>query len=205
MLEIGLASFVSFFVIVDPLGTSAVFSALTSGAPAQERRMIAVKAFVIATLLLVLFGIGGKFLLLKVGISLDAFRVAGGLLLFVTAFRMIMGFHDKKKLESSENCYSDNSSVAIFPLAIPLLAGPGCMTSVILNMSSTPIFYEKVVVMFAMVLVQILALFAMLTAGKITQILGDSAASLLARLMGILLASLSVQFVADGTKSLFGI
>lgn len=203
MLEIFIPSFVSLFVIVDPLGTSGVFSALTHKLNAATQKSIAYKAFTIATILLFLFGIGGQFLLVNMGISLDAFRIAGGLLLFVTAFRMIMGFHDSDSINSSDSCYKDTSNLAIFPIAIPLLAGPGCMTAMILNMNEVVSIENKIIVVISMVLVQIIALMTMLTAGKITQILGPAGASLLSRLMGVLLAAMSVQFIADGVVSIF--
>lgn len=202
MLELFLASFISFLVIVDPLGTAAVFSALSAKMSAMQRRMIAIKAVVIATVLLIFFGLAGKFLLLKMGISLDAFRIAGGLLIFVTAFRMIMGFHDSDKIDSNDSVYKDTSNIAVFPLAIPLLAGPGCMTAMILNMGNAVTFEQKSVVIFCIILVEILALLAMLGAGRLTAIMGPTGSSLLSRLMGILLAALAVQFVADGVLNI---
>jgi multiple antibiotic resistance protein len=202
MLEIFLASFISFLVIVDPLGTAAVFSALSAKMSPSESRKIAIKAVIIATVLLIFFGIAGKLLLLKMGISLDAFRIAGGLLIFVTAFRMIMGFHDSDKIDSSDNVYKDTSNIAVFPLAIPLLAGPGCMTAMILNMGNAATFEHKGVVIFCIILVEFLALLAMLSAARLTAIMGPTGSSLLSRLMGILLAALAVQFVADGVLNI---
>jgi multiple antibiotic resistance protein len=198
VIELFLASFISFLVIVDPLGTAAVFSALTAKMTPYYRKKIAIQAVFIATLLLIFFGLAGKFLLLKMGISLDAFRIAGGLLIFVTAFRMIMGFHDSDKIDSNDSVYKDTSNIAVFPLAIPLLAGPGCMTAMILNMGNAVGFEHKAIVIFCIIIVELLALAAMLFAGKITAIMGPTGSSLLSRLMGILLAALAVQFVADG-------
>lgn len=203
MLEIFLSSFISLLVIVDPLGTAAVFSAITVKQTTAQRRAVAIKAMTIAMVLLFLFGLGGKFLLLQMGISLDAFRIAGGLLLFVTAFRMIMGHHDSDSIDSSDSCYKDISNMAIFPLAIPLLAGPGCMTAMILNMNNAALIEHKAVIVLSMVLVEILALFAMLGAAKLTSMIGAAGSSLMSRLMGVLLAALSVQFVADGIRNIF--
>lgn len=202
MLEIFLSSFISLLVIVDPLGTAAVFSAITVKQNAAQRRAVALKAMMIAMTLLFLFGLGGKFLLLQMGISLDAFRIAGGLLLFVTAFRMIMGQHDSDSVDSNDSCYKDISNMAIFPLAIPLLAGPGCMTAMILNMNNAALIEHKAVIILSMILVEILALFAMLGAAKLTSMIGAAGSSLMSRLMGVLLAALSVQFVADGIRNI---
>ncbi len=137
------------------------------------------------------------------GISFEAFQIAGGLLLFVTAFRMIMGFHEADNLNSDSNCYKDDASIAIFPLAIPLLAGPGCMTAVILNMTEANAIEEKMMIIVSIIVVQALAFGAMLSAGKLTKLIGDTGSSLLSRIMGIFLAALSVQFIADGIKNIF--
>lgn len=199
-MEIFLACFISLFVIVDPLGTAAVFSALTRKTTDKiQLRNIALQAAFIATTLLIFFGFFGQFLLQKMGISLDAFRIAGGLLIFVTAFRMIMGFHQSDSIDSKDSCYKDISNIAVFPLAIPLLAGPGCMTAVILNMNNAHDFESKLIIILAIVVVEISALICMLFASKIIKVVGETASSILARLMGIILAALSVQFIADGT------
>lgn len=198
MLELFLASFISFLVIVDPIGSSAVFSALTGKARADRKRAIAIKAVLIATTVLIIFGLAGKIILTQMGISIDAFRIAGGLLIFVTAFRMIMGFHDPDKIGSNENVYKDTSNIAVFPLAIPLLAGPGCMTAMMLNMGNAHTIEHKAIVIASVIIVEICALTAMLTAAKLSTIIGSTGSSLLSRLMGILLAALSVQFIADG-------
>lgn len=202
-MEVFLASFISLFVIVDPLGTSAVFSVLASKLTQKKQRMIAIKAVVIATSVLIFFALCGQFLLENMGISLDSFRIAGGLLLFVTAFRMIMGMHDSRSLESNETCYKDVSHIAIFPLAIPLLGGPGCMTAVILHMSNQVQFSNMMIVIISIITVQAIALISMVSAGKIAKIMGESGTSILARLMGVMLAAMSVQFIVDGVFNIF--
>ncbi len=202
MLEVFLAGFVSMFVIVDPLGTSAVFSALTKRYSDADKRIVAIKAFIIATILLIFFGIAGQFILSQMGITLDAFRIAGGLFLFITAFRMIMGLHDSDSIDSQETCYKDLSNIAVFPLSIPLLAGAGCMTAMVLNMNEAQTFVDQSLIIASMITVQIIALILMLIAGRITTTLGPTGASLVSRLMGILLAALSVQFIADGILSI---
>ncbi len=203
MIEIFLSSFISLLVIVDPIGTSAVFSALSSEKTDKQRGSIALKATIISIILLIIFAYAGKYFLSQMGISFEAFQIAGGLLLFVTAFRMIMGFHEADNLNSDANCYKDNASIAIFPLAIPLLAGPGCMTAVILNMTEASLFQEKAAIIASIIIVQLLACIAMLTAAHLTKLIGDTGSSLLSRIMGIFLAALSVQFIADGIQHLF--
>lgn len=193
-----ISAFVAMFVIIDPLGTATVFAILTNRFKEKETRSIAFKAVTIAICILVGFSLIGETLLHHMGISIHAFRIAGGFLLFVTAFRMLMGSHDASHLESDETSYADRSNIAIFPLAIPFLAGPGCMTAVLLNVTNTPVFSEKLMVVSATIFVELLALASMLCAARLAKVLGPSGSSLLARLMGILLAAMAVQFIADG-------
>ena len=197
MLNIFVSVFVALFVIVDPLGTAAVFAALTDRYATVQARLIAAKATLIAICVLTAFAVIGQSLLHHMGISLAAFRVAGGILLFVTAFRMIMGSHDNSALDD-QSSYADRSNIVIFPLAIPLLAGPGCMTATLLSMTKAHGLMEKAVVLGAIISVEILALFCMLAAGRLVRFLGPGGCSLVARLMGILLAAMALQFIADG-------
>lgn len=200
MIETFLSSFVSLLVIVDPIGTAVVFIPLTAKLTALEKRRVAYKAVAIAIILLIVFGLAGKMLMHHMGISMDAFRIAGGLLLFVTAFRMIMGDSTADHMDESSAVekYS-HSDIVVFPLSIPLLAGPGCMTAAVLHMSQASTVPLKLVVAGNIVLVELLALFCLLGATSLTRIMGRTSVSLLSRLMGVLLAALSVQFVVDGT------
>jgi len=203
-MELGLllSTLVSFFVLIDPVGTSAVFVTLTQGMPETKQRRIALRAVLIAVTILVLFTFVGKALLNYMHVSSPAFRVAGGLLLFVTAFRMIMGFHDPDQLRSKKSAYRDLSNIAIFPIAIPFLAGPGVLTATLMfsNEANTPM--EHAIVIFSIVVVQIIALACLWGAGKLSRIFGPSGTGIIARVMGILLAAMAVQFVADGIRAL---
>ena len=204
LFDVFLSAFIALFVVVDPIGTSGIFAVLTRRMSQSTGRVIAIKAGVIAAGLLIVFGFIGSWLLSQLGITLAAFRIAGGLLLFVTAFRMIMGFHDPDQLESEKSAYGREENIAVFPLAIPLLSGPGCMTAVLLHMTAQPDNYlAKVSVIAAIIAIEILAVFMMLGSRKVIKIVGDTGSSLLARVMGILLAALSVQFVVDGIRVLF--
>lgn len=197
-INIFLSILVSLFVIVDPIGTSAVYASLTMDEGKEAARKIAFKAVTIAILLLVLIGFVGEGLLHHLGISLPAFKIAGGLLLFVTGFRMIMGAHDRGKLKSTANTYQDQSDIAVFPLSIPLLAGPGTMTAVLLHMAQAPTVVDKGMIFLAIFIVQGLALGCMFGASRLVRIFGPTANSILARLIGVLMAAISVQFVVDG-------
>ncbi len=197
-MDIFLHALVLLFVIVDPLGTAAVFSSLARHLDPRVAFKTALRAVLIACALLVLFGLGGNFLLQNLGISLGAFRVAGGLLLFVTAFRMLMGFHDPDTLESERSAYRDRTDIAVFPLAIPLLSGPGVLTAVMLSMTAVTAAADKAMVVLAILVIQGAAFAAMLMADRIVRLFGPSGSSLMARIMGILMAAMAVQFMSDG-------
>ena len=197
--------FIGLFVIVDPFGTAAVFSALTSKVDKNTQRRIALKAVVTAAALLIGFSIIGKPLLEHMNITMSAFRVAGGLLVFVTAFRMIMGFHDPDQLNSDSSAYRDRSDIAIFPLAIPLLAGPGCMTATLMFTTGADGWAGHVSVVAAILAVETIAFLSLLGAGVLGRVFGPTGNSIIARLMGVLLAAMAVQFVADGIIELFNL
>lgn len=204
LFDVFLSAFIALFVVVDPIGTSGIFAVLTKRMSQSTSRLIAIKAGIIAAVLLIIFGFIGSWLLSQLGITLAAFRIAGGLLLFVTAFRMIVGFHDPDQLESEKSAYGRDENIAVFPLAIPLLSGPGCMTAVLLHMTAQPDNYlAKFSVIGAIIAVEVLAVAMMLGSRRVITLVGDTGSSLLARVMGILLAALSVQFVVDGIKVLF--
>lgn len=201
--ELFVSAFVSLFVVVDPFGTAAVFAVLTQSMTRKQQRVVALKAMLIALVILLTFSVIGRTLLDYMHISLPAFRVAGGLLLFVTAFRMIMGFHDPDQLNSEKTAYKDRSDIAVFPLAIPMLAGPGVMTAVIMFSTAAHDMISHVQVTVAIVVVQVLALFSLLGAGTLSRFFGATGNSIIARIMGILLAAMAVQFMADGITELF--
>ena len=199
-----ISALVSLFVIVDPFGTSAVYATLTQHMSGAEQRRVALRGTTIATVLLVLFSVGGEAVLRYLHVSLPAFRVAGGLLLFVTAFRMLMGFHDPDRLNSKNTVYRDTSDIAIFPIAIPLLAGPGVMTATLMFATEARSLPGHAMVIIAIVLIQITAFLSMRGAAILSRIFGPTGKGIIARVMGILLAALAVQFIADGIKALKG-
>lgn len=204
LIDVFLSAFIALFVIADPIGTASIFAVLTRAKAPQVSFKIALKATLIAVCLLVFFGFVGAWLLGMLGITLPAFRIAGGLLLFVTAFRMIVGFHDPDQVESEKSKYGKDDDIAVFPLAIPLLAGPGCMTAVLLHMTAEPGEWQaKAAVVTAILSVQLIAFLVMVFSQRMIKAVGETGGSLLARVMGILLAALSVQFVADGIRQLF--
>jgi multiple antibiotic resistance protein len=200
-LDLFVAAFVTIFVISDPIGTAAVFSVMTKSMTRPQVRRLAATAVGVALTLFAFFGYFGMKLLGYMNISLIAFRLAGGLLLFVTAFRMIMGRHDEGSLQSEDTVYADKTSLAVFPLAIPLLAGPGCLTAFLLLLGRAETASDTTTVLLAVVLVQMSALAAFLLAAELKRLLGQGLMTMIARVMGILLASMAVQFIIDGIRA----
>jgi multiple antibiotic resistance protein len=149
---------------------------------------------------LLFFGLFGAWVLQNLGISIHAFRIAGGLLLFVTAFRMLMGHHDQQNMRDDNSVYADRTDIAIFPIAIPLLSGPGCITAIILLTNKSSEWLDKGVVFLALAVAMAATFLALMAAARIKALIGAGGIQIGARLMGILLAALAIQFIADGAK-----
>ena len=203
-------AFVTLFVTVDPIGNAPLFLGLTTGMAPANRRMIAIRGTLVAFFILTLFAITGTRILDAMGITIDAFRVAGGLLLFVTAFEMIYGQRQERRAQTSESALKDQiADLAVFPLGIPLIAGPGAISATILLSSqmatasdASPWVGTIVLtgVIFGLLLVTALALIG---AEFLDKYIGNTAKMVLTRLLGVLLAALCVQYVADGALALF--
>lgn len=195
------SAFIMLFVTADPIGTSAVFSVLTGSYTRAKAAATALQAVLLALGLYAFFGYFGMKVLSYMGITLPAFRLAGGLLLFVTAFRMIMGRHDEDEIASKDSIYPARKNIAVFPLAIPLLAGPGCLTAFLLLLNQVKSHNDTFIVIAALLSVQLIALIAFLLVVELKRILGPGLMTMIARVMGILLASLAVQFVIDAIRA----
>jgi multiple antibiotic resistance protein len=185
---------VAFLVILDPPGTAVVFIALTQAMPLAKRRASALMAVLLAGTILLLFALTGRSWLTALGISLPAFRIAGGLLLFLLATNMVFGRQSTAETEASAQ-----DDITVFPLAIPLIAGPGAMTSVILLMGRADGNTAQGVVVVMMLMVALaMVLVSLLQAGLIVRVLKVTGCHVVARIMGINLAALAVQFIVDG-------
>lgn len=200
MLELFISAFIALFVITDPLGTAAVFVGMTANYDRQQTHHVAVKAVIVAFCILLFFGVFGEILFHKLGISISSFRIAGGILLFVTAFRMLFGHNEPQSVDRHKKMYADHPDIAVFPLAIPLLSGPGCITATILSFSRTQNLLDWLVVFLAILSVSAISLACLLAATPIQRVIGKSGTNVLARVMGVILAALSVQFILDGLK-----
>ncbi len=193
-----ITAFVTLLVIVDPVGLAPLFVALTQGATPEHRRGIAIRACIVGAVLLTLFGLLGEALLGFVGISMPAFRIAGGILLFLTALDML--FERRKKRREDQTSHADDPSV--FPLATPLIAGPGALATMILLTGQANDDWAWIAAVHGVMLAVIAVTFVFfLAAGLIERILGPTGINVVTRLLGMLLAALSVQFVLDGLSA----
>lgn len=204
-IELIINAFVTIIVMFDPPGLAAIFLGLTTGMTRSQRLQVAIRGTVTSAGILAVFAIAGASILTILGISLGAFRIAGGLLLFWIAFEMIFEKRHERQEKSAERAITKDhiSNVAVFPLAIPLIAGPGAISAVILLAGS---FYAPVerAGLIGVIIAASLVLFAFLViAERIDQFLGDTGRTILTRLLGVILAALSVQFVVDGIKQAF--
>jgi len=198
-----ITAWVALFVIIDPIGMTPLFVALTQGETAQRRRAIAVRACVASVLILTVFALFGEAVLGFIGISMPAFRIAGGLLLFLTALDMLFERRTKRRKDQADED-DDREDPSIYPLSMPLIAGPGSITTVILLAGQQPGPEGLIWVLAVMVSVVALVFLLFLTAGWLERALGRTGINVITRLLGMLLAALAVQFVLDGLKS-FGL
>lgn len=195
--------FVTLFVIIDPIGLTPMFVALTQGMDRKRRQAIALRGVLVGFFVLSLFAVFGEAVLGFVGISMPAFRIAGGLLLFLTALDMLFQRRTKRREDQAEeDDHSDDPSV--FPLGIPLIAGPGAIATVILLTGQHPGWLGLSMTFGVMVSVLIIAFLLFLTAGWLERALGKTGINVVTRLLGMLLCALAVQFVLDGLKA-FGL
>ena len=203
MLELYISAFITFFVVIDPPGCAPIYAGLTSGGSRVQVRAMAVRAVVVATCILLVFALFGEALLHALGIGLDAFRIAGGIMLFVIAMDMVFERRTQRREERAEKVRDDPEvdDVSIFPMAMPMIAGPGSIASVMLMMSRTSGMAASLTVLAAMLSILALTLAALLAAGPIMRVLGAKIEAVITRLLGVLLAALAAQFVIDGIKA----
>ena len=198
------SALVTLVVVVDPVGLVPTFLAVTHGLPQQVRRRIAVRASIIAAAILAGTALLGDWLLHQLGITLPAFRIAGGLLLFAVASEMVFGVRTERQSKQAEDALEEHlRNVAAFPLAIPLMAGPGAITATLLlagQASGKPI--SLAILIAVVVAVCALCLGVFLLANRVDRLLGITGNVVSSRLLGVLLAALAVQYVIDGVRVL---
>ena len=206
-LDVILNALVTLFVMIDPVGNAPIFLGLTAGMTTVARRSIAIRGSVVAFLVLTLFAITGTGILDAMGITVDAFRVAGGLLLFYTAFEMLYAKRQERKAQASESALKEHiANLAVFPLAIPLLAGPGTISATIIlssELTANNHYWSGTAVLLGIIFALMLLTAVVLIAAEVLdKYIGDTGKMIFTRLLGVLLAALSVQYMADGIRGL---
>ena len=206
LLDFAVSAFLTLFVVVDPIAMAPTFLVVTEGMPRAARKSVAVRASILAGAILAATALGGARLLDVLEISLPAFRIAGGLLLFWIAAEMVFGVRSRHEGEAAEQAMEERvRNVAAFPLAIPLLAGPGAITATVLLAGRADGNWVSVGTLIAVVaIVAICCLVSLLLAERISGLLGMTGNIVLSRLLGVLLAALAVQYVVDGIRATLG-
>ena len=198
------SAFITFLVVIDPPGCAPIFASLTSGTSAAHRRATAFRSVGIASGILLFFGLLGQPLLHALGVSLTAFRIAGGILLFLIAIDMVFEKRtERRETRAEEVSASHVDDISVFPMAIPMIAGPGSIASIMLMMARSEGLTESLIVMGALLLTLLLTLVALLLAGPLIRLMGHRMEAMLTRLLGVILAALAVQFVLDGLHRSF--
>ena len=197
-----ITTFVTLFIVLDPFALAPLFLALTRGMNPAMRRSVAIRSCLMGTALLIVFGAFGEAVLGFIGISMPAFRIAGGILLFLTALDMLFERRTKRREDQVE--HDDHEDPSIFPLGIPLIAGPGAIATVILLTGEHEGLTGLSWVLGTMLFVMCLVFVSFLSAGLLERALGKTGISVVTRVLGMLLAALAVQFVLDGLRG-FGI
>ncbi|MDA5193426.1 MarC family protein [Govanella unica] len=204
LLDIFIPALVTLFVILDPIGLMPIFAVMTKHGGEAYQRSMALRSTVVATIVLVLAFFFGDMVLRLFGITIPAFRIAGGVLLFATALEMIFEFsakHRKKTAEEASHDHPAHEDISVVPLAFPLMAGPGAITTTILLSSSHQgNLSAQLVVVAALLIVMFGTYLFYRVSGRVMELLGETVTSVITRLLGVILAALAVQFIIDGVK-----
>lgn len=202
MIELFTSAFLTLAVIIDPPGCAPIFAGLTKGAEAAHRRAMAIRSAVVAWCILLFFALLGEPLLRTLGISLSAFRLAGGIMLFMIALDMVFEKRTERREERAREIEGtpEADDISVFPMAIPMIAGPGSIASIMLLSGRAEGFAQQLVVLAAMTAVIALTLIALLAAGPLMRMIGAKIEAMITRILGVILAALAVQFVLDGLE-----
>jgi multiple antibiotic resistance protein len=203
--ELFISAFVTFFVVIDPPGCAPIFASLTAGTSTAHRRTMAVRSILVATGILLAFGIFGEAFLGALGISLDAFRIAGGIMLFLIALEMVFEKRTERRENRAEEVKAspEHEDISIFPMAIPMIAGPGSIASTMLLVSRSTGMEQSLAVLGALAANLVLTFFALLLAAPLMKFIGVKMEAMITRILGVVLAALAAQFVIDGIKASF--
>ena len=211
MLDLFLSAFITLFVVIDPPGCAPIYAGLVAGADVRQQRSMAIRATLIASVILFGFALFGEQLLAALHIELDSFRIAGGLMLFLIALEMVFEKRTQRREERAEKIRVQNEQtpeiedVSVFPMAMPMLAGPGAIASIMLMTARAQGTEQTLVILAALTAVMLLTLFALILASPLMRIFGDKVEAVITRLLGVLLAALAAQFVIDGLRGSFAV
>ena len=202
MIELFGSALVTFLVIIDPPGCAPIFASLTRGTTAAHRRAMAVRSSLIAWVILMFFALLGRPMLHALGISLASFRIAGGIMLFFIAIDMVFERRTERREERARGIEGTPQAedIAVFPMAIPMIAGPGSIATIMLLTARADGTVEGLIVLAAMTAVILLTLAALLLAGPLMKLIGAKLEAMITRILGVILAALAVQFVLDGLE-----
>jgi multiple antibiotic resistance protein len=199
MTELFLKTFIFYFIVIDPIGTTPIFLVVTEHLDVKEKIKTAIQGTFIATLILLFFGLLGNSILAYLKISFPAFTIAGGIILFIIALEMLF---DKRHQRKEENTNFTSDNLSIFPLATPLLAGPAAITSVIVSVSAAGNdFTEQAIGMFALIAATLATFIILYISAKSEKIINKRIISIFSRIVAIILAGLSIQYILDGIKT----
>ncbi|MEM9599463.1 MAG: MarC family protein [Pseudomonadota bacterium] len=197
------SAFMTLFVIIDPPGCAPIFATLTQNTSKAHQRTMAFKAVGVASVILIGFAFVGEWLFSKLGISLDALRIAGGIMLFIIGLNMVFEKRTEKREDRAEDVLEeveDPEDISVFPMGIPMIAGPGTMASLLLMTGDQTDRSGEIAVMSALVTVLVITLISFLLAGPLLKLMGKTFTNVLTRVLGVLLATLASQFVLDGIQ-----
>ncbi|WP_028879791.1 MarC family protein [Terasakiella pusilla] len=210
MVDIVLQTFVTLFVIIDPIGLTPMFIGVTAGATIAYRRRMAIRAFFFGSGILLFFALIGHEFLGLLGIEMSSFRIAGGVMLFLTGLEMVFGKRTSRRNEKAEEIKKEHEAhkdheledISVFPLAIPFLAGPGSITSIMLLMEGQDGSFEgQTIILLVALAVMLISLVLFLNAHHLEKILGEAVSSIFSRILGVLLAALASQYIMDGIRT----
>lgn len=205
MIELFGSALVTFLVIIDPPGCAPIFASLTRGSPDAHRRAMAIRSALIAWSILMFFALLGRPMLEALGISLASFRIAGGVMLFMIALDMVFERRTQRREERAQEIEGtpEADDISVFPMAIPMIAGPGSIASAMLLVSQAGDVWEVGMVLGAITIVILLTLLALLSAGPLMRLVGDRLEAMITRILGVILAALAAQFIVDGIRESF--
>ena len=207
MSELFISAFITLFVVIDPPGCAPIYAGLTQDASASQKRVMAIRACFIAAVILLIFALFGEELLGALHIDLDSFRIAGGLMLFFIAFEMVFEKRTQRREDRAAKhaASPEAEDVSVFPMAMPMLAGPGAIAAIMLLMNEAEGTPQTLVVLGALAAVLLLTMLALIAAGPLMKLAGAKVEAVITRLLGVLLSALAAQYIIDGLKGSFGI